>query len=517
MGRGHTKRLTAVLTAAGLTCVGLAAGVVPAFAAPITSQPYLDTVGITQLHAQGLDGTGVKIALIDGPVDTSVPELQGVTVVKKAFCDVDYAPATIAHATEIASILASPGYGWAPKATILNYARPVDADVPAGETWGSAWSGCGQSDTIGYQVEQALNDGADVISISIAGSDSVMTFPLVRAALKGVPVVMAAGNDATPYIDVTANANTVVAVGAIDQTGQRASYSNWGAGLSVMAYGGPVTGRGPDGSGALSLIAANTQGTSYAAPMVAGALALAKQKWPDANGNQLVRVMFDTIDGVADHQSNQTLDMGFGVLNAPAMVATDPAGYSTDNVLAQKNPDGHPTAEEFTAYRDGTADPYNFSTDNDYIYKGCDPMVLNNMPAGMKVEPSTAPDCQTSPSPTPQPTQTPTPDTPAATGVPWIVIGAGVIVVALIIVVGVVLLRRPAGKHRPPGPPVPPPAVPPPTVPPGWQQPVWQQPAPAMPPQAPPPWPDAPYPVPARPYPPPAQPPQYPPIPPAGL
>ena len=515
MGQGRAKRLAAVLAAAGSMCVGLVTGAVPAFAAPITTQPYLDTVGITQLHAQGLDGTGVKIALIDGPVDTSVPELQGVTVVKKAFCDVDYVPSSVAHATEIASILASPGYGWAPKATILNYATPVNADAPAGEIWSSAWPDCtqnGQSQTIGYQVEQALNDGADVISISLGNSipDSSMTFPLARAALKGVPVLMSAGNDATPSIDVTANANTVVAVGAIDQSGQRASYSSWGPGLSVMAYGGPVTGRKADSSGGLTLISTTTWGTSYAAPMVAGALALAKQKWPDANGNQLVRVMFDTIDGVADHQSNQTLDMGFGVLNAPAMVATDPAGYSSDNVLAQKNPDGHPTPDEFAAYRDGTADPYTFGADNDYVYRGCDPMILEySIPPGMKVEASTAPGCQASPSPTPPATQTPTTTvTPTGTGVPWVVIGAGAVIVALIIVVGVVLLRRPAGKHRPPGPPVPPPTAPPG----GWQQPTWQQPAPSAP-QAvpqPAPWPAAPYPVPP-------QPPQYPSVPPSGL
>jgi len=488
-------------------------GVVPAFAAPITTQPYLDTVGITQLRAQGLDGTGVKIALIDGPVDTSVPELQGVTVVKKAFCDVDYVPASIAHATEIASILASPSYGWAPKATILNYTVPVDSDIPAGETGDSAWPDCtqnGQSQTIGYQVEQALNDGADVISISLASPSfsSSMTFPLARAALKGVPVVMGAGNDATSSIAPTANANTVVAVGAVDGTGQRASYSDWGPGLSVMAYGGPVVGREPDSSGALTAINTTTDGTSLSTPMVAGALALAKQKWPNANGNQLVRVMFDTIDGVADHQSNQTPDMGFGVLNAPAMIATDPTGYSSDNVLVQKNPDGHPTPAEFAAYRDGTADPYTFSTDNDYIYKGCDPVVLSHIPTGMKVEPSTAPQCQPSPSPTPQSTPTPTTVTPVATGVPWIVIGAGVIVVAAIIVVGVVLLRRPAGKHRPPGPPVPPPTAPPG----GWQQPTWQQPTVPMsqPVSQPVAWPVAPYPVPA-------QPPQHPPIPPSGL
>gem|GEM_PF-906883 len=461
------KRFTSVVAVLGLACAGLLAGV-PAFAAsPITTQPYTTLLGIDQLHAQGLDGAGVKIAVIDGPVDTTVPELQGVTVIKKAFCPVDYKPSSIAHATEIASILASPYFGWAPKATILNYASPTTDDVPDGETINSAWPDCtsnGHSETIAYQIEQALNDGADVISISEGGAsaDFDMPFALVRAALKGVPVVMAAGNTGEPPIAGTASPNTVVAVGAVDASGQRASYSSWGAGLSIMAYGGPVTARDPDSTGSLSVIAA-TQGTSFSAPMVAGALALAKQKWPDANGNQLERVMFDTIDGVADHASAQpSPDMGFGVLNAPLMVATDPSGYSSDNVLAQKSPGEHPTPDDFTAYQNGTANPITLGADNDYVYRGCDPSILKyGIPSGMKVEASTAPSCQPNTSPsTPQTTNSisPVPVNQPGANIPWVLIGAGVAVLAVLAIVIVLLLRR-----RKPGPPGAPPPVPP-----GW-------------------------------------------------
>ena len=462
------KRFTSVVAVLGLACAGLLAGV-PAFAAsPITTQPYTTLLGIDQLHAQGLDGAGVKIAVIDGPVDTTVPELQGVTVIKKAFCPVDYKPSSIAHATEIASILASPYFGWAPKATILNYASPTTDDVPDGETINSAWPDCtsnGHSETIAYQIEQALNDGADVISISEGGAsaDFDMPFALVRAALKGVPVVMAAGNTGEPPIAGTASPNTVVAVGAVDASGQRASYSSWGAGLSIMAYGGPVTARDPDSTGSLSVIAA-TQGTSFSAPMVAGALALAKQKWPNANGNQLERVMFDTIDGVADHASAQpSPDMGFGVLNAPLMVATDPSSYSTDNVLAQKSPGGSPTPDDFTAYQNGTADIYGTFGDNDYVYQGCDP-VHTNLPVRVSPGPSCQPHAspsglQTAPSVSPVPVNEP------GASIPWVLIGAGIAVVAVLAIVVVLLLRR-----RKPGPPSTP-------LPPGWPPtPAWPAP-----------------------------------------
>jgi len=500
------RRFMGVIAAFGLACMGLVAGVAPALAdSPITSQPYTSLLDIDQLHAQGLDGSGIKIALIDGPVDTSVPELQGVNVVKKAFCQVNYAPASIAHATAMASILASPAYGWAPKATILNYALPTIPDLPPGMTTAaSAWPDCadnGSTQSMSYQIEQALNDGADVISISQGSdwADTTMVYALVRAALKGVPVVMAVGNNSNSSIDGTAAMNTVVAVGAVDGSGQRASYSNWGAGLTIMAYGGPMTARDPDQSGALSVVDMGTQGTSFATPMVAGALALAKQKWPNASGNQLERVMFDTIDGVADHQSAQpSPDMGFGVLNAPLAVATDPSGYSTDNVLAQKNSSGQPTPQDFTDYQDGTANPLLVYGDDEYVYRGCDESILSyGIPPGMKVEPSTAPECQNGNTPsTPGATSEVTPsaspvpvNTSSAGSVPWVLVGVGAAVIVALIVV-VVLLTRRKTRRPPSAPPVSP-------MPPGWQPPPgWQQPPPGwQPPAAVPPsaqWPAAP-------------------------
>jgi len=504
MAHPLVKQITSACVALGLVCGGTIIGVVPAFAdQPITTQPYTTILGIDQLHAQGLDGTGVKIALMDAPVDTTVPELQGVTVIKKAFCNIDYAPSSVAHATEIASILASPYYGWAPKATILNYAVPGTAEVPDGETQDSAWPDCadqGETQSMGYQVERALNDGADVISISLGGKDidASMPFALVRAALKGVPVVMAVGNDSQGMIDGTASPNTVVAVGAVDTSGQRASYSNWGDGLSIMAYGGPVVARQPNNSGALSVINTGTQGTSFSTPMVAGALALAKQKWPNANGNQLERVMFDVIDGVADHASAQpTTGMGFGVLNAPLLVATDPSSYSTDNVLAQKAFGTRPKADDFTAYENGTADPTWTSGDNDYVYRGCDPMILKyGIPSGTKVEASTAPECQPSPS-GPQTSDSPTPVDQPGASIPWglIGVGAGVAIIVVLAVAVTLLTRRRKPGPPPPMPPGwPPPTYAPPPIPPGW--------TPTTTPGT---WPVTPNPPPAPPYP--AQPP----------
>jgi len=453
----HRKLVSAL---AGLTLiVGLAIAPASAWAdQTITTQPYYASSGIKALHAQGLDGSGIKIAIIDGPVDTSVPELRGVKVITKSFCTTKFVPSSVSHATAIASILASPYYGWAPKATILNYTIKSTKDqqgdcIPA-------YFG----DDLGFLINQALNDGADVISISLQlelglAVSTTAPYALVRAANLGVPVVVGAANDNKPInsSDLAA-ANTVITVGAIDGTGKKASYSNYGTGLDLMAYGGPpMIIRDPDKAGQLTVIHKQaTGGTSMATPMVAGALALAKQKWPNASGNQLERVLLDTADGAADHNGNWTEKMGYGILNAKLLVATDPSSYNDENPNLTKNDITPPQAADFQAYADGTVDPNNTLGDNSYIYRGCNQAILNNLPDGAKAEPG--PDCQTTSPSSPAPTTTPTspPPTPpndTTTSIPWLPIGiaSGIIIIIAAVVIIIATTRR---KHNAP-PPVP--------------------------------------------------------------
>ena len=400
-------RLPAALIPAAVLAAALAGAPTPAAAdTTITTQPYLDSTSIPQLHAQGLDGTGVTIAMIDGQVDTTVPELRGANITIKPTCPTSPGSTTVAHATAIASILASRDYGWAPKATVLDYVIPLHGDTTPTDVSQAHALNC--TDAAGYAINLALNDGADIITISSTSPSltPLADYALIRAADAGVPVTVAVGNDGQFSANSVARSNFTIGVGAVDGTGKRASYSNYGVGLVLMAYGGPpFTMREPDTTGALTMITDQGSGTSFAAPQVAGALALAKQKWPHANGNQLIRVMNDTIDGVADHKaSNPTDQMGYGILNAPLLIATDPSGYATDNPLANKSLWVGPDAQMVQEYHDGVVDPRVTLGDDTYVYRGCDPDILAHLPDGARTEPSTAPECTTA-----SPTTTGTP------------------------------------------------------------------------------------------------------------
>ena len=113
--------------AAGATALPAA----PAQAAdPITAaqQPYFAYYHLDQARAKGYTGKGVTIALLDGKVDTTAPELAGATIVDKSPCTVHSSPYSQSHGTAMASLLVSKEYGVAPDATLLTYQTGFDDD-----------------------------------------------------------------------------------------------------------------------------------------------------------------------------------------------------------------------------------------------------------------------------------------------------------------------------------------------------------------------------------------------------
>ena len=128
----------------------------------ITTQDYVAALGVDKEAAAGYTGEGVGIAVIEGPADTTMPELAGADITVKPMCDFTASPDTRSHATGMVSILAARGYGVARGARITNYSLPTRED-----TYGSE---CRSSNT-DDAIRAAVADGARVISISQGGED----------------------------------------------------------------------------------------------------------------------------------------------------------------------------------------------------------------------------------------------------------------------------------------------------------------------------------------------------------
>ena len=369
--RGRVARVVGV----GVSCVALAVGALVASpgaavaADPITHQDYVDYYHLDSARAKGITGKGVIIALIDAPVDTSDPELAGATIIDKSRCTIEASMDSRYHANGMAAVLVSQNYGVAPDATLYVYQMSIRKDPSAGTCLQNGH----KQDTYATLINQAIDDGAQIISIS---QDSVdhsenLKWAIARAMSQGVIIVNSAGNNARD--DNTSQLgwwSGVVGVSAIGTDGKFTSYSSWGNGVTTAAVGGPIKARDFD-TGA----DATTIGTSNSAALVSGFLALARAKWPNATPNQILQVLVAT--GLnPDKKWNKYT--GYGAIDPGKMANTDPSQYPDENPLAQKEGGSSPTVEEVRDYSDGVISPFTATLPTSYVYRGLDEIALSS-------------------------------------------------------------------------------------------------------------------------------------------
>ena len=362
----------ALVTAA--SALALAAGALtlapaPAHAAdPITTQEYFSYYHLDSARQKGYTGKGITIALIDTPVDLSDPELAGANIVDKSRCTLDASQTSSPHGNSMAALLVSQKYGVAPDATLYTYQTATDGAASSG----SCKQGAKELDTIANLINQAIDDGAQIISISLSNNErsSEIKWAITRAINEGVIIVSSSGNEAI-YDDFThlGRWSGIVGVTAINTDGTFASYSSWGNGVVTAAVGGPVTIRDAN-TGELT----TTSGTSNATALVSGMLALARQKWPEATTNQILQSLVRS--GLnPNHEWNQYT--GYGAIDGGGLVIDDPSQYPDENPLLNKPGGSEPTADEVADYADGIVNPTETTGLPDpYVYRGADDQVV---------------------------------------------------------------------------------------------------------------------------------------------
>jgi subtilisin family serine protease len=195
---------------------------------------------------------------------------------------------------------------------------------------------------VGLQNESGTipTEPASVVNLSL-GQEGQPSDPFLYEAIgdavdTGATVLAAAGNDGKPALFYPAMYDNTIAVGALTNAGQPASYSNTGQELDFTAPGGtasegvwstwdypcddpldlfsgPIDGCSP---GAFVNLYATQAGTSMATPHVAGVVALLYSYAPELTQDLVYDILLASAEDAGDPGHDQ--EYGHGIVNARA-------------------------------------------------------------------------------------------------------------------------------------------------------------------------------------------------------
>ncbi|MEU2422745.1 S8 family peptidase [Streptomyces sp. NPDC007851] len=200
------------------------------------------------------------------------------------------------HGTHVAGTVAGARYGIAKKARVVSV-KVLD-DTGAGTT---------AQVIAGVDWVTAHARRPAVANLSLGGYHSAELDTAVRNSIaSGVTYTVAAGNDGGPAARYSpADVPQALTVGAVDRTGTRADFSDFGSAVDLFAPGVSVV---SDGN-ASDTARETRSGTSMASPHVAGAAALYLAGHPKATPAQVANAL------IAGASSGQVSDVGPGSPN----------------------------------------------------------------------------------------------------------------------------------------------------------------------------------------------------------
>lgn len=235
-----------------------------------------EAVGAPLAHRRGRTGQGVKVGVLDTGVDATIPQLPGYDFVEEDAIPQDAFPG--GHGTGVAGLVkeVAPDAGIVPVRVCDENGVCRASRVVRGVCW---------------VVEN--RQGPTVLNLSLGGDTPVDALKLaLQAALsQGIPVAVAAGNQGNQgspaHYPAAFDLPGLVAVGALEATPgtlpgwKPAPYSTQGIYVDISAPGTDLNCPLPGGG------TGSCTGTSFATPLVAGAMALWLQADPSLTPAQV--------------------------------------------------------------------------------------------------------------------------------------------------------------------------------------------------------------------------------------
>lgn len=344
-------------------------------------------IGADEVHARGTDGSGQTVVVLDDGIDPDHEFVGDRLVAEACFSDGDDDGTSLCpngetvqvgdgaadamtelcrtasfpcdHGTHVAGIAAgaateaAPGDGVAPGANIaaVRVFTRYDSQDDCSAAEPAPCLNFTDHDLLqGLDHTLDLDEDLDVAAVNLSlgtGShaehcDGVFRTPMEALVAAGVAPVVAAGNEGTAdAVSEPACEPAAVAVGATDDDDAPATFSNRGPLLDVFAPGVDVVSSVPaDSHDAYESL----QGTSMAAPHVAGAFALLRQVNPGASVDELVTLLQET--GVPVTYSSGGEDVTTPRIDLAAAIPPPPQAPTELDYTGATEADYH---DEFTA------------------------------------------------------------------------------------------------------------------------------------------------------------------------
>lgn len=242
------------------------------------------------------DGRGAKIGIVDTGIDKGHPALLRARIISRQFTGADQAGMTAASAAQVgAESSAETGHGTAVAALLVGEDRGFSGVIPGAsvfvaDVFGASETG-GSAEAIAAGLAWLDSQNVDVINVSLEGPPNQLLEVVVRALVrKGRTVVAAVGNEGpTKPVAFPAAYEGVIGVTAIDIERRVYIFANRGPEVDFSALGVNILTAG-DGRSYETVT-----GTSFAAPLIAAALAAPSRSLPSlsARVDALAKVAVD--------------------------------------------------------------------------------------------------------------------------------------------------------------------------------------------------------------------------------
>lgn len=243
-------------------------------------------VGAPAAWATTTGSSSVVVAVVDTGVDAGHPDLAGAVLPGNDFVGDGRSGDPNGHGTGVAGVIA---------------ARGDDGTGIAGYCWGCLIlpvrsldvKGSGSAASVASGIRWSVDQGADIVNLSLAGDSSSLTLDnaIAYARSRGVLVVAAAGNQTAAGQDLSRvqyPAATDGVIGVVAATADDSVYPwSFRGAWADLAAPGCVTTTSPSGW-------EPECGTSFASPAVSGLLALGRSAYPQASAAALESALYDS-------------------------------------------------------------------------------------------------------------------------------------------------------------------------------------------------------------------------------